>query len=138
MWVGIETEDLSARFGITTLPSGSRGDVHYFHVGAADQARPSPYELDRKIARRRQIDRIRDSLAQERRERYASAASTSASGSSYGLGLGLPSPVTLGFDRDLGPQRSTSPFPVDREVGFVQPRALFVRPSEVVFVIGAE
>lgn len=132
-------DDLSTRFGIATLPSGFKSGIHYFHVGTPDQTRPSPYELDRKIARRRQIERIRDSLAQERRERYASAASaTAAAGSAYGLGLGLPSPVALGFDRDVGFQRSSSPYPVDRHSGYEHPRALFVRPSEVVFVIGAE
>ena len=67
---------------------------------------------------------------------------------SSGLGLGIPH----SYDRGLGhggsglngngSKRSVSPFAIQEHghggAGFENPKALFVRPHEVVFVLGAD
>jgi hypothetical protein len=61
---------------------------------------------------------------------------------SSGLGLGLPHSYDMGYGGSNGnvSKRSISPFPIQENGsgGFENPKALFVRPHEVVFVLGAE
>jgi hypothetical protein len=128
--VGIETEDLE-RFGVPTLASGAKEGVHYFHL--TPTALDEGVNMDAKASRLRQIDRIREGLGKP--SRLLGLGLGLANGG-HGLGLGLPIPTGLGGERG-GTKRSASPFvgdwtPVER------PRALFVRPSEVVFIMGAE
>ena len=112
--MGIEVEDLD-RFGVDTLPTGSKEGVHYFHMTTPEE----PPDLVARSARQRRIDDIRKGIAKR-------------SAKLFGLGLGLGRP---GESRI--PKRSISPLAQDWG-GIERPRALFVRPSEVVFILGAE
>ena len=112
--MGIEVEDLE-RFGVDTLPTGASGGTHYFHLTLPTE---SP-DLDAKAVRQRRIDAIREGLSKK-------------SAKLFGLGLGIGRP---GDPRPS--KRSVSPFVQDWGT-IDRPRALFVRPSEVVFIMGAE
>lgn len=113
-WVGIEVEDLD-RFGIETLPTGARNGVRYFHFTVPSTPAPGPEARQAREMRLRRIGSIADSLPRRR------------------LGaLGLSNPST----------RSASPFGgssyAAEWVAPEKPRALFVRPEEVLFVMGAD
>ncbi|ORX34351.1 hypothetical protein BD324DRAFT_583444 [Kockovaella imperatae] len=127
-WLGIETEELD-RFNVSTLDSGSLDGIHYFHLSSQEG---NMEDVDVRLARQRRIEVIREGLERP-----------------VGLGLGtigrhraagLPAPGTFGLGVDnLGTKRSKSPTPFTDGFGtIVNPRVLFVRPSEVVFVLGAE
>jgi hypothetical protein len=75
-WVGIETEDLD-RFGVVTLPSGSKEGVHYFHLTPpqSDTHAHTLADADIRAARQRQLERIREGLGNKSKL--------------VGLGLGL-------------------------------------------------
>lgn len=129
-WVGIETEDLD-RFGVVTLPSGSKEGVHYFHLTPpqSDTHTHALADADVRAARQRQLERIREGLGNKSKL------------VGLGLGLGL-SPAIGASGMGLHPasatmKRSASPF-VGDWAPVEAPRALFVRPSEVVYVLGAE
>ena len=108
-------EDLE-RFGVDTLPTGSDGGVHYFHISPPEL----PSDSNAAAARQTRLDTIRD-----RMPRKASRL--------YGLGLGLGRPQEA-----LVSKRSVSPFALAQVwIGIERPRALFVRPSEVVFILDA-
>ena len=112
--MGIEVEDLD-RFEVDTLPSGAKEGIHYFHLSPAK----SHPDVEAKLARQRRLDAIRESMSRK-------------SSKLFGLGLGLGRPQETRTTK-----RSVSPFAQDWN-GFERPRALFVRPSEVVFILGAE
>jgi hypothetical protein len=135
-WVGLEVDDLD-RLGVETLPAGARGGVHYFHLtppneDAMDEAR---------LVRQRRIESIRETL------RVGSRA-YGAYNNAVGMGSIDPLRMRAGSTGKLsvpgamagGPtKRSVSPFmEYGQGFGFENPRALFVRPSEIVFVMGAE
>lgn len=111
--MGIEVDDLD-RLGIDTLPSGIRDGVHYFHLSP-----PMEEGTDEsRLSRQRKVEAIRDSL----RKRHFG-----------GNALGVPDGTTNGSSK-----RSASPFVDFAHGGFENPRALFVRPTEIVYVLGAE
>jgi hypothetical protein len=144
--VGVEVEDYD-RLGVETLPSGSKDGLHYFHKTDLLEFghNPSPAEQEVRHNRQRRIESIREGL--KRKPNRNNTAPGSGNSHLMGLGLGLP-PVSGGFGHNqLGVEglrkRSTSPFVGDWGIGsaftgFENPRVLFVRPSDVVFVIGAE
>lgn len=107
-------EDLD-RFGVDTLPCGSKEGIHYFHLTPHSE---TP-DIEAKSARQRRIDVIREGMAKR-------------SAKLFGLGLGLGRPMESKVSK-----RSISPM-AQEWVGIERPRALFVRPSEVVFILGAE
>ena len=117
-WVGLEVDDLH-RLGVPTLPTGIKAGVHYFHLSP-----PADDPVDEaRLARQRRIDKIRDSLKKR----------------PFGLGLGLPDVYGGGNGHgQSGNKRSASPYVDFGAGGFENPRALFVRPSDIVFVMGAE
>lgn len=123
-WLGIETDDLD-RFGVPTMPTGALDGIHYFHL-----TRPTPTPETNKAARQRKLDLIRQSLGKR-----ASVFITNSGPPS--IGLGIPGPQS---GMNGGSKRSLSPFTGEHGSGilFEHPRALFVRPHEVVFVLGAE
>jgi len=100
---------------VDTLPSGSKEGVHYFHLSPSEDL----HNLDAKAARQRRLDVIREGMPKR-------------SAKLFGLGLGLGRP-----QEPRVPKRSISPSMQDWG-GIERPRALFVRPSEVVFILGAE
>jgi len=119
-WIGIETDDLD-RFGVKTLDTGSKDGTHYFQLSAP------PFVPDsNRTARQRKLDLIRQSLGKR--------ASVFIGNTSHS-GLGIPK-----FNGQItGTKRSISPFAGEQAAGhFERPRALFIRPHEVVFVLGAE
>lgn len=112
-WVGLEVDDLD-RLGIDTLASGAQDGIHYFHLSP-----PMDDEQDEaRLARQRKVEIIRDSL---RRRRFGNG------------GLTVSDAIIHG-----GSKRSASPFVDFAHAGFENPRALFVRPTEIVYVLGAE
>jgi hypothetical protein len=121
-WVGLEVDDLE-RLGVETLPTGAKDGIRYFHFTKRPAGYPASGAPDAERARRqRRITAIAESLPSPRK-RYAT-----------GLGLGLgPSLAPPSADA----RRAASPFAADW-APLERPRALFVRPSEVVFVMGAE
>jgi hypothetical protein len=128
-WVGIETEDLD-RFGVVTLPSGSKEGVHYFHLTPPQSDTYTLADADVRAARQRQLERIREGLGKK----------SKLVGLGLGLGLGLGPGIGaggMGLHPSSAAMRSASPF-VAEWAPVEGPRALFVRPSEVVFVLGAE
>jgi len=115
--VGLEVDDLD-RLDIPTLPSGSQNGIHYFHL-----TQPSPEEVDsHRQARQRRIEAIREGLRRE-------PSNITLGRDQYNTGLGLMAATT---------KRSASPYIEFGGQAFENPRALFVRPSEIVFVMGAE
>lgn len=96
------------RFGVETLPTGAKGGIRYFHF---TKPATNSTDADARTRRQRRIATIAESLPPRRRFN----------------GLGL-----AGLDR-----RAVSPFVSDWAAP-ENPRALFVRPSEIVFVMGAE
>jgi hypothetical protein len=122
-WIGIETDDLD-RFGVHTLATGVRDGIHYFHLS------PPAFVADiNRTARQRKLDLIRQSLG---KRASVFIGNTAIHPKGMGMGLGVP-PSDRG-----GSKRSISPFAGEHAAGFDRPRALFVRPHEVVFVLGAE
>jgi hypothetical protein len=117
-WVGLEVDDLH-RLGVPTLPTGTKGGIHYFHLTP-----PMDDSVDdARLARQRRIETIRDSLKKR----------------PFGLGLGLPDTCGGGAAHSQGStKRSASPYVDFGAGGFENPRALFVRPSDIVYVMGAE
>ena len=108
------------------MPTGALDGIHYFHL-----SRPTHAPDTNKVARQRKLDLIRQSLGKR-----ASVFITNSGPPSIGLGIpGQPSTINGG-----GSKRSISPFAAEHGSGilFEQPRALFVRPHEVVFILGAE
>jgi len=101
------------------LPTGVKAGVHYFHLST-----PTDDSIDEvRLARQRRIEAIRDSLKKR----------------PSGLGLGLPDTYGGGNGHGQGGnKRSGSPYVDFGASGFENPRALFVRPSDIVFVMGAE
>jgi hypothetical protein len=149
-WVGIEAEDLD-RFGIDTFPAGSRNGVHYFHLTQKDPVQTvyeakAEAEYESRIARQRKIEVIKEGLERVREKSVSGLAPTlkKATGLELDLSRGLGG--ESGFPR--GTSRSMSPFVGPGGTGHLQGgadwlgvaglRALFVRPSEVVYVVGAE
>lgn len=139
--MGIEAEDLD-RFGVPTLLTGSRDGYHYFHLSRSDPLQTSfeaqaEAEMEIRQVRQRKIDTIREGLKRPKL---------------YGLGLGRDMIGGTALDgsgmgiRDTGMvKRSTSPFPGGMGVGGGGDwigqeglRVLFVRPSEIVYVVGAD
>ncbi|KAK4684302.1 hypothetical protein P7C73_g5884, partial [Tremellales sp. Uapishka_1] len=116
-WVGLEVEDLE-RFEIETLPFGSRDGVHYFHF-TVNPPTVDEDEQEARLLRQRKIDLMKMNANEGGARKKAKLS----------LGLGL----------ETERKRSNSPF-VGGEVsaGMENPRALFVRPQEVVFILGAE
>ena len=104
---------------MNTLATGSKDGTHYFHLS------PPPFVPDaNRTARQRKLDLIRQSLGKR-----ASVFTGNTSS-----GLGIPK-----FHGGPGMKRRTSPFAGEHAAGhFERPRALFIRPHEVVFVLGAE
>ena len=115
--------------------AGVQNGTHYFHL--SDPGSLADVDLDARLNRQRRMEVIRESL-----------------GKPIGLGLGLGStravaglpvagPYGLGVDT-RGAKRSKSPIPYADGYGLGAMaevgggRVLFVRPSEVVFVLGAE
>jgi hypothetical protein len=159
-WVGIEVEDLD-RFGVDTLPAGSQAGVHYFHLTHTDpvqteQDARTEAEYEIRAARQRKVETIREGI---RKAGGRTQAATAGAGAGVGLGLGLGGGLGggivggggtgglggMGGERGSGrgSKRSASPFvsPAQGQgewVGKEGLRALFVRPSEVVYVVGAE
>lgn len=156
--MGIEVEDLD-RFGVNTFPAGSQDGIHYFHLTSSSSTtssdstlRVSESEYDQRLARQRKIELIREGLKKSNTG-YTPKSNGVGLGMMpmiNGLGLGLAS--SIGGERGSGrgtTRRSISPFVgpggvgpgggngVDW-VGTEGLRALFVRPSEVVYVVGAE
>jgi hypothetical protein len=125
-WVGIETDELD-RFGVTTLPTGAKDEIHYFHLS------PPAFVHDvNRTARQRKLDLIRQSLG--KRASVFIGNTTIHPGKGPSTGLGVPRSGERGMSK-----RSVSPFAGEHPAGgFERPRALFVRPHEVVFVLGAE
>lgn len=79
------------------------------------------------MARQRKLDLIRQSLGKR--------ASVFITGPTN-IGLGVPTSREMGMG---GAKRSVSPYAMEHgSGGFENPRALFVRPHEVVFVLGSE
>ncbi|RXK42234.1 hypothetical protein M231_00592 [Tremella mesenterica] len=118
-WVGVETDDLT-KYEVSTLPSGAMDGIHYFSLSLPDLSNGMP-ESER-IARQRKIEIIREGL---KRSKFSNVGSGSE---------------IRGTNRGRG-KRSVSPFIGSNGLGwegFDNPRALFVRPNEVVFVMGAE
>ena len=139
--MGIEVDD-PARLGLPALPSGSKDGIHYFHLAKpssqySDNHDPDHEDMVRNI-RQRKIEAVRERLGGARNGRYGS--STESRGQ-LGSGLGLGIPGRRGSGR--GAKRSISPYPSDMlgsgagGGGMENPRAMFVRPNEVVFVLGA-
>jgi hypothetical protein len=124
VWVGLEVDDLE-RFGVETLSTGAKGGVRYFHFTKSATATT---DQDAKNKRQRRIAAIAESLPSSRR-RF------------NGLGLAGPGLGLGGNGHSLAaphdPRRAASPFVADWAPP-EKPRALFVRPHEVVFVMGAE
>ena len=117
-WIGIETDDLD-RFGVNTLDTGCKDGIHYFHLSA-----PPLVPDTNRSARQRKLDLIRQSLG-KRASVFIGNTST---------GLGIPK-----YNGTTGGKGRTSPFAGEHATGhFERPRALFIRPHEVVFVLGAE
>lgn len=114
--MGIEVDDLD-RLGVETLPSGVQSGIHYFHLTPPQEE----YINENKISRRRKLEQIRETLRKTAK-----------------------SINSLTVDPQFGAKRAISPF-MDFNMGgggythgFENPRAMFVRPSEIVFVMGAE
>lgn len=123
--------------------------MHYFHLTQTDPVQTTyearaEAEFDARTARQRKIETIRDGL----RKGGGGPAGKSV-GLGLGLGFGLP-PTSTGIGERgqsrRGGKRSISPFVPGAQggaagsdwVGSQGLRALFVRPSEVVYVVGAE
>ena len=136
-WVGIEVDgEGMGKYDVPTLPSGSVTGTHYFSVSPL--VNDEPADLDIKMARQRKVEMIQEGL--KKKSKF----------SGIGLGLGgvglSPSSRPAGMAAGLRGGRSVSPFVGPggganaNEWGprFENPRAMFVRPSEVVFVMGAE
>jgi hypothetical protein len=109
------------RLGVETLPSGVKSGVHYFHLSlpvedGVDEAR---------LNRQRRIEAIRETL------RKRTFSHVLGSLDPYGAKLGVTNPP-------VGTRRGASPFVDFGHGGFEHPRALFVRPSEIVYVMGAD
>lgn len=117
-WVGLEVDDLD-RFGVETLPTGAKSGVRYFHFSPPD----APAGDEARSIRQRRISAIADSLSGRGVRRP------------NGLGLAVNGNNSLGPPADT--RRAASPFVADWTAP-EKPRALFVRPSEVLFVMGAE
>jgi hypothetical protein len=115
-WVGLELED--RELGVDTLPAPVIDNTRYFHFT------PPPEAPADKGERARRIALIADELAR----RAAGESPRPRPRASNQLGLG-----GLGV---LG-VRAASPFAMP-EGGPERPRALFVRPAEVLFVMGSE
>ena len=124
---------------MATLPSGVKADTHYFHFTSPD---PSSLGSDgeqeatheQRIMRQRRIEQIRMGLRERKISAAGGRAGTTAKARNGSLGVGYAG--TAG-----GVSRATSPYAghasgVDWVSG--EMRALFVRPSEVVYVVGAE
>lgn len=127
-WVGLEVDDLE-RLGVETLPTGARDGVRYFHFTApaalstpGDQNHP-----DKRALRQRRIANIAESLPGRQGRSNIRQPSIAA----LALGGGLAPPPA-------DPRRASSPFAASEWAAPERPRALFVRPSEVVFVMGAD
>jgi len=118
-WVGLEVDDLE-RFGVETLPTGAKDGVRYFYF-----TKPSTVATDSeaKARRQRRIAAIAESLPTSRKRFNGHSLS----------GIGGANSLVPPKD----PRRAASPFVADWAPP-EKPRALFVRPHEVVFVMGAE
>lgn len=135
---------------MSTLPNGSKDGIHYFHLTQKTESPMLNGEKEHngtvRSARQRKVEVIRESLAGNGtgRSRFGSPMgfATPRGQGQYPDGLGLGLAMALGGrgGSDRGIRRSVSPLVMGMDLvgGFEQPRALFVRPSEVVFVLGAE
>lgn len=119
-WVGLEVEDLD-RLGVDTLPSGARDGVRYFHFTPPPTDSGSNAE---RAERARKLALIADEMAREARGEPVRPRPARVASNQLGLGgLGM---------------RAASPFAVPDWGPPERPRALFVRPSEVLFVMGSD
>ena len=110
------------RFDIPTLDSGSKDGIHYFHLTP-----PASEAVDeQRQSRQRRIEAIRESL--RRKDSNTKLGVVGRDGFIHGLASGVG--VTT--------KRSASPYVEFGGEGLEHPRALFVQPSEIVFVMGAE
>lgn len=120
--MGIEVED---RPGLKTYPQGTKDGVYYFHVTPPEE---SDDMTDVRLARQRRVEVIRESLTAARGTRTRGSMTADMAKTSSGAGS----------------KRSASPFVPgvagagewmarDKDL-----RAMFVRPCEVVYVLGAE
>lgn len=153
--MGIEVEDL-ARLGVSTLPSGSKDGIHYFYLSQPNQdvsngdehGVGSKYDELLRNDRQRKVEAVRDRIGGTLKNGFSGRGNTGlglglgfgGGGVTSGLGPGLQIPGRGGSSR--GAKRSISPYPSDifgslGTAGMENPRAMFVRPSEVVFVLGA-
>lgn len=110
-------------------------------------------EYERKLARQRKVELIRENLRLGRRagnkgRQVSGPTAGGGVGLGLGIGLGLKPPMSIGAqDRGgTGTSGRNSPFLPPSGAGASgsewvvgkEMRALFVRPSEVVYVLGAE
>lgn len=119
-WVGLEVDDLE-RLGVDTLPTGARDGVRYFHFTPPPPESGSSAE---RAERARKLALIAEEMAREGRGEPLRPRPARVPSNQLGLGgLGL---------------RAASPFAVPDWGPPERPRALFVRPSEVLFVMGSD
>lgn len=137
--------DDPARLGVSTLPHGSKNGIHYFHLGQVpshddDEKSGAAHEVERN-RRHRKVDAVRERLANGKSRFGATKGFGSRANLFADLGLGVGVPGRGGSGR--GMKRSLSPYPggsageTSQGKKMDNPRALFVRPSEIVFVLGA-
>ncbi|CAK9782341.1 unnamed protein product [Cutaneotrichosporon oleaginosum] len=120
-WVGVELEDREK--GFDTLPAPVIDGLRYFHFTP-----PLVEDKAEKAERARRIALIADELA--RRSAGESPRARPRAPNQLGLGgLGLG----IG-----GVARAASPFAMPNGAGPEHPRAMFVRPAQVLFVMGSE
>jgi hypothetical protein len=128
-WVGIEVDEMG-KLDLQTLPNGSKDGIHYFHLGqpsSDDDQELESQSQSHRDTRQRRVDAVR--------ERIGNARSRLRGQADLG-GLGLGFPGRGGSAR--GAKRSLSPYMLNGGHGVPEsPRALFVRPSEIVYVMGA-